>query len=95
MFKQRKVRTQRQQNGIFIYSTCFMLTVIVFCVNFIDSQLKLGVVFTKHVNELFIGFLIVIFSFQIILWIIRNKAYKGMKLYFRAQKKSTSKMLML
>lgn len=79
MFKQSKLRTQRQQNGIFLYSTCFMLTVIVLFVNFINSQLKLGVAFTKHVNKLFIGFLIVIFSFQIIIWIIRNKAYKGMK----------------
>ena len=79
MFKQSKLRTQRQQNGIFLYSTCFMLTVIVLFVNFINSQLKLGVAFTKHVNKLFIGFLIVIFSFQIIIWIIRNKAYKSMK----------------
>lgn len=79
MFKQSKLRTQRQQNGIFIYSTCFMLTVIVFCVNFIDSQLKLGVVFTKHVNELFIGFLLVIFSIQMAAWLIRNKANKGIK----------------
>ncbi|MCY7580639.1 FtsK/SpoIIIE domain-containing protein [Bacillus altitudinis] len=79
MFKQSKLRTQRQQNGIFIYSTCFMLTVIVFCVNFIDSQLKLGVVFTKHVNELFIGFLLVIFSIHMAAWLIRNKANKGIK----------------
>ncbi|EAE0271723.1 cell division protein FtsK [Listeria monocytogenes] len=79
MFKQSKLRTQRQQNGIFIYCTCFILTIIVLFVNFIDSQLKLGVIFTKNVNKLFIGFLIVIFTFQIITWIIRNKAYKGMK----------------
>lgn len=79
MFKQSKLRTQRQQNGIFIYSTCFMLTVIVFCVNFIDSQLKLGVIFTKHVNELFIGFLLVIFSIHMAAWLIRNKANKGIK----------------
>ncbi|MDD1501470.1 FtsK/SpoIIIE domain-containing protein [Lysinibacillus sp. CNPSo 3705] len=79
MFKQSKLRTQRQQNGAFIYSMCFMLAVIVFCVNFIGSQLKLGVVFTKHVNVLFIGFLLVIFSIQIAVWLIRNKAYKGLK----------------
>lgn len=79
MLNQSKIRTRRQQNGIFIYSTCFMLAVIVFFVNFIDSQLRLGVVFTKHVNKLFIGFLIVIFTIQIATWIIRNKAYKGIK----------------
>ncbi|MCL1702429.1 FtsK/SpoIIIE domain-containing protein [Lysinibacillus sp. Bpr_S20] len=79
MFKQSKLRTQRQQNRVFIYSMCFMLAVIVLCVNFIDSQLKLGVVFTKHVNVLFIGFLLVIFSIQITVWLIRNKVYKGLK----------------
>ncbi|KQU14081.1 cell division protein FtsK [Bacillus sp. Leaf49] len=79
MFKQSKLRTQRQQNGIVIYSTCFTLAVLVFLVNIISSQLKLGVVFTEHVNKLFIGFLIVIFTIQIVTWIIRNKAYKGMK----------------
>jgi len=79
MFKQSKLRTQRQQNGVFIYSMCFMLAVIVLCVNFIDSQLKLGVVFTKHITVLFIGFLLVIFSIQIAVWLIRNKAYKGLK----------------
>lgn len=79
MFKQSKLRTQRQQNGIVIYSTCFTLAVLVFLVNIISSQLKLGVVFTEHVNKLFIGFLIVIFTIQMVTWIIRNKAYKGMK----------------
>ncbi|WP_082418893.1 FtsK/SpoIIIE domain-containing protein [Massilibacterium senegalense] len=79
MFKQSKLRTQRQQNGIFIYSTSFMLVVIIFIVNFIDSQLKLGVVFRKHVNELFIEFLLVIISIQIATWLIRNKANKGIK----------------
>lgn len=79
MFKQSKLRTQRQQNGVFIYNMCFMLAVIVFCMNLIDSQFKLGVVFTKHVNVLFIGFLLVIFSIQITVWLIRNKIYKGLK----------------
>lgn len=79
MFKQSKLRTQRQQNGIFIYSTCFMFAVVVLLVNFIDSQLKLGVVVSKYVNRLFIGFLILIFVIQITTWLIRNKAYKGIK----------------
>lgn len=79
MFKQSKLRTQRQQNGIIIYCTCFMFTLIVIFVNFIASQLKLEAVFTKHANNLFFGFLIGIFTIQIVLWIIRNKAYKGIK----------------
>ena len=77
MLKQSKLRTQRQQNGISIFSTCFMLTVITILVNYIDSQLELGV--TKYVNSFCIGFILVIFLVQTTIWLIRNKAYKGIK----------------
>ncbi len=77
MLKQSKLRTQRQQNGIFIYSTCFMLIVISLFVNYIDSQLKLGVAI--YLNSFCIGFVLVIFSVQIAIWLLRNKAHKGMK----------------
>jgi len=78
MLIQSKLRTQRQQNGIYIYSTCFMLAAVFLSMNLINSQLKLGVVM-QNVNKLFIGFLIVISSIQITTWIIRNKAQKGIK----------------
>lgn len=77
MFKQSKLRTQRQQNGIFIYSTCLMLAILVFSLNYIDSQLNLGVFI--QLNSLFITLVIVTFTLQITMWLIRNKAYKGMK----------------
>lgn len=77
MLKQGRFRTPRQQNGIFIYSMCFMLSAITLLVNYIDSQLELGV--TKYINSIFIGFMIVIFLSQITIWLIRNKANKGMK----------------
>lgn len=77
MFKQSKLRTQRQQNGIFIYGTCFMLVVLILSLNYIDSQLTLGVF--KQVNNLVIGLVTVIFSIHITTWLIRNKAYKGLK----------------
>lgn len=77
MLKQSKLRTQRQQNGIFIYCTCFMLVVITLLVNYIDSQLELGV--TKYISSFCIGFVLVIFSVQIAIWLIRNKAHKGVR----------------
>lgn len=77
MFKQSKIRTQRQQNGIFIYSICFMLAVLVLYLNYIDSQLTLGVF--QKVNSLFIGLVTAAFLIQTTTWIIRNKAYRGMK----------------
>ncbi|MCG7335392.1 hypothetical protein MHZ95_08885 [Sporosarcina sp. ACRSM] len=77
MLKQGRFRTPRQQNGIFIYSMCFMLSAITLLVNYIDSQLELGV--TKYINSIFFGFMIVIFLSQIMIWLIRNKANKGMK----------------
>ncbi|MEB5660272.1 FtsK/SpoIIIE domain-containing protein [Enterococcus faecium] len=70
-------RTPRQQKGIFIYSMCFMLSAITLLVNYIDSQLELGV--TKYINSIFIGFMTAIFLSQITIWLIRNKANKGMK----------------
>ena len=70
-------RTPRQHNGIFIYSMCFMLSAITLLVNYIDSQLELGV--TKYINSIFIGFMTAIFLSQITIWLIRNKANKGMK----------------
>lgn len=77
MFKQSKLRTQRQQNGIFIYSACLMLVVLVLSLNYIDSQLKLGVFI--QLSSLFITLVTVIITFQLIMWLIRNKARKGMK----------------
>lgn len=77
MLKQGRFRTPRQQNGIFIFSMCFMLFTITLLVNYIDSQLELGV--TKYINSIFIGFIIVIFLIQITIWLLRNKANKGIK----------------
>lgn len=77
MFKQNKLRTQRQQNGILIYSMCFMLIVITLLVDYVDSHLKLGV--TSYINSFCISLILVIFLLQTIIWLIRNKAYKGIR----------------
>ena len=77
MLKQSKLRTQRQQNGIFIFSMFFLLSTLTLLVNYIDSQLKLGV--TKYIDSLFIGVTIILFFIQLVIWLIRNKAYKGIK----------------
>lgn len=78
MLKQSKLRTTRQQNGIFIYSVCFLLAILVFSVNYMDSQLQLGV-FTKYVNKLFMLVIMIIFFIQTFTLFTRNKAYKGIK----------------
>lgn len=77
MLKQSKLRTQRQQNGIFITSMLILLSMLVLLVNFIDSQLTLGI--NKYVNLVFIGFMITVFFIQAIIWLFRNKTHMGMK----------------
>lgn len=77
MLKRSKLRTQRQQNGIFITSMFILLSMVMLLVNFIDSQLMLGI--NKHVNFLLIGFMIVVSLIQTIIWLFRNKAHMGMK----------------
>ncbi|MGJ5638412.1 FtsK/SpoIIIE domain-containing protein [Bacillus altitudinis] len=77
MLKRTRLRTERQQNGMLIFSIAFLLSTTAILVNYIDSQLELGV--TKYFNSLFIGFMITIFSIQITIWLIRNKAYRSIK----------------
>src|SRR5699024_9824977 len=77
MFKKSKLRTQRQQNGIFIFSIFLLLSLVTLLFNFIDSQLQLGVV--KHFNKAVISFLVIIFLIQAVIWLMRNKVYKGIK----------------
>lgn len=77
MLKQSKLKTQRQQNGIFIFSICFIFSAVSLLINYIDSQLALGV--TKYINILWIGFVLLMISIQTAIWLIRNKVYKGIK----------------
>jgi FtsK/SpoIIIE family len=77
MLKQSKLRTQRQQNGIFLFILFLLLSTLTLLLSYIDSQLELGVAI--YFNKFITSFLIVIFLIQIFIWIIRNKAYKGIK----------------
>lgn len=77
MLKQIKLRTPRQQNGIFIYSMCFMIVILCFSLDYIDSQLHLGVFL--QLSNLLMSFLIAIITSQVITWLIRNKGYKGIR----------------
>lgn len=77
MFKQSKLRTQRQQNTIFFFSAYSMLFLITFSLNFIDSQLRLGVF--EQVNLILEISIALIFSTHLSLWLIRNKAHKGLR----------------
>lgn len=78
MLKLNKLRTLRQHNGFIVYGMCFMLTMIFLFVNYIDSQLRLGVI-TNYVTNIFTGFIVIILALQLATWLIRNKAYKGLK----------------
>lgn len=75
MFKKNKLRTQRQQNGRFIYSIYLIVTIITIGLNYIDSQLMLRV--SKYTNEIFIWFIIIMFIIQLLILLIRNNAHKG------------------
>lgn len=77
MFKQSKLRTQRQHNGIFIYGTCSMLVILLLSFKYIDSQLMLGVF--HLISGFFTRLITVIIAMQVITWLVRNKAHKGMK----------------
>lgn len=76
MFKQSKLRTQRQQNGIFINSFIFILIIIPLILRKIDYN------FSLNVSKYNIFFLIgggLLFLFQLTHILIRNQAHKGMK----------------
>ncbi|MCG1010382.1 hypothetical protein J4760_10165 [Salinicoccus sp. ID82-1] len=77
MLKQSKLRTQRQQNGIFMYGTCFMLVLLVLSLHYVDSQLTLGVF--KQAKNLIIVFVAMIFFINASIWLIRNNIQKGLK----------------
>src|SRR5699024_10162862 len=77
MLKQSKLRTQRQHNGILLTGMFILLSMVMFLVNYTDSQLMLGI--SKYVNYLLISYMIVVSLLQAIIWLFRNKAHKGMK----------------
>lgn len=77
MFKQSKVRTQRQQNTIFLFCAYSMLSLISFSLKLIDSQLSLGVF--EQVNLIVVMSIVVIFSIHLLTWLVRNKARKGFR----------------
>lgn len=77
MLKRTKLRTARQHNGLLIFNIFFLLSVVTLLVNFIDSQLHLGVY--KYINTVFIAFIITLILIQSTNWLVRNQVYKGIK----------------
>lgn len=78
MLKKNKIiSTRRMQNGIYIYIVVFALTILTILIYLIDNLLKLGI--AKYSNPFLIAIILSIITFQVIIWILRNKAYKGIK----------------
>lgn len=77
MLKRTRLRTERQQNGLLIFSITFLLSATNILVNIVDSQLQLGV--SKYINSVFFVVIIAAFLIQSIIWLIRNRSYKGVK----------------
>lgn len=82
MLSQSKLRTKRQQNAILLYSSLLMLTVVAYSLNLIDSQLMLGVDQLKDMSTLITRLVAVVVLFQAVVWLYRNKAYRGLKYAF-------------
>jgi len=77
LIKSKPISTRRIQNGININIAVFVLVILTLLINFLDHLLKIGI--TTYSNPFFITIIIFIISIQAILWILRNKAYKGIK----------------
>lgn len=75
--KNRNISTRRKQNSLYIIIVIFILTILSLLFYFADNLLKLGI--TKYSNPFIITSIVSIITFQIIIWILRNKAYKGIK----------------
>ncbi|PTE37741.1 cell division protein FtsK [Staphylococcus equorum] len=81
MLKQnRTISTSRIQNGISICTTLIFLTVITLIISIVDSLLKIGV--TQYSNPFLITIIVSIIIIQALIWMIRNKGYKGIKYAF-------------
>lgn len=77
MLKNNKLSTIRKQNGKFFYGVCFLIAVGTIVIHYVDSQFNLGV--NKNIYILFVSIVIILFLIQIIIWLIRNKAHKGIR----------------
>ncbi|APZ50325.1 cell division protein FtsK [Jeotgalibaca sp. PTS2502] len=54
-----------------------MIAVGTIVIHYVDSQFNLGV--NKNIYILFVSIVIILFLIQIIIWLIRNKAHKGIR----------------
>ncbi|PTI47390.1 cell division protein FtsK [Staphylococcus succinus] len=81
MLKQnRTISTSRIQNGIYVCTTLIFLTVITLFISIADSLLKVGV--TQYSNPFLITIIVSIIIIQALIWMIRNKGYRGIKYAF-------------
>ncbi|MCQ9289444.1 hypothetical protein NQ035_11220 [Staphylococcus gallinarum] len=81
MLKQnRTISTSRIQNGIYVFTTLIFLTVITLFISIADSLLKVGV--TQYSNPFLITIIVSIIIIQALIWMIRNKGYRGIKYAF-------------
>ncbi|MEW4100738.1 FtsK/SpoIIIE domain-containing protein [Bacillus altitudinis] len=81
MLKRTRLRTERQQNGMLVFSITFLLSTTAILVNFIDFQLQLRV--NKYINSVFFILIFTVALIQTVIWLIRNQAYKGIKYAIR------------
>lgn len=77
MFPRNKIPTLRQQQYSVLVVFYFMLTLIIFLLNYVDSQLNLGV--SDFSNSLYFVIMSVSVCIHLMTWLIRNQVHKGIK----------------
>lgn len=78
--RNRQISTSRIQRGFYVHTTLIFLTIITLIISIGDSLLKIGV--TQYSNPYLITIIASIVTIQSLIWMIRNKAYKGVKYAF-------------
>lgn len=73
----KKISTSRIQNGIYLYTTLIFLIVITLIILVVDNLFEIGV--TKYSTPFLITIIGSIIIIQTLIWVIRNKGYKGIK----------------
>ncbi|GAB3067222.1 FtsK/SpoIIIE domain-containing protein [Salinicoccus sesuvii] len=80
LIRNRNISTSRIQNGIYLNTTLILLTGFTLIISVIDNLLNIG--FTKFSNPFLITIIFSIIAVQTLIWMIRNKGYRGIKYSF-------------
>lgn len=76
----RSISTRRKLNGRFFFSVISILSILTFLIHITDKLLNIGV--TKYSNPLLITIILSMITIQFLVWLTRNKAYKGIRFAF-------------